>query len=506
VRQASRRREFAVRSALGAGRMRLARQLTTETVVLSVAGGAAGLGFARAIIGVLVSNAPESVGRLDSVSIDLAVVAFTMAGALVIGALLGVFSALSVWRDRSADNLRAAGVSDRNSALRKVLVGAEAAVALVLIIATALLGASLLRLQRVDVGFDTANLLTFNLSKGPAADDDARQEIQFFDRVLERIRAVPGVKQASAAVTLPIGGDDFGGALFVEGRPLPPPGTARRLGFQVVAQGWFETLGMRMLEGRDFSTGDTPDTIPVLMVNRTLAEQEWPGLSAIGQRVRRSRDPMAPLYTVVGVVSDIRHGGPSSLPRPEFYLPLAQSPFSFMAFAVRTEGPSASFAQSIRAAVADVAPSVPAADIRTMQQHLTRAYGRARFLSTLTIAFGVLGLGLALVGVYGVTSFSVAQRTREFGVRTALGASGLQLARGIIRDDMAPVLAGVVIGLGIGVAASKGVQGLLFETSRLDAPAYVTATIVLLATAFIAALIPARRAARIDPVTALRDA
>jgi putative ABC transport system permease protein len=164
--------------------------------------------------------------------------------------LLGVFSALSVWRDRSADSLRGAGVSDRTYVgLRRVVVGAETALALVLMIATALFGASLLRLQRVDVGFDTRNLLTFNITSDPALDHDRRREIQFFDRMLERIRAVPGVKHASAAVTLPIGGDDFGGALFVEARPLPPPGTARRFGFQVVAKGWFETVGMRVLEG-----------------------------------------------------------------------------------------------------------------------------------------------------------------------------------------------------------------------------------------------------------------
>ncbi len=307
VKQTARRQEFAVRSALGADRARLVRQLLSETTLLALAGGALGVVMAKAALGALVASAPGSVGRLDQVAIDIPVLSAALALSIAAGLLLGALSAAALWRDRTATDLRTAGAAGGgHTRLRRGLVAAEVAVAMVLLVGTALFGESLLRLQHVDVGFNTRNLLTFDLALGPSARDDAGRQVAFFDRALERLRAIPGVRHAGAAVTLPIGGDDFGGRMYPEGRPLPAAGTEPRLGFQAIEPGWFETLGVRVVDGRDFTAGDRADTVRVVMVNKTLADELWPGQSPVGQRVRLSRAPTSVSRIVVGVVADVR--------------------------------------------------------------------------------------------------------------------------------------------------------------------------------------------------------
>jgi putative ABC transport system permease protein len=506
VRQAGRRREFAVRSALGASRWRLTRQLISETLVLSMAGGIAGVALARAGLRVLVAGAPESVGRLDEVAVDATVLSAAIALSIVAGVLLGGLSAAGLWRDRSADDLRGAGSAEPSRArVRRALVAIEAGLAVLLVVVAALFGESLMKLQRVDVGFDARHLLTFNVALSGPGSEEAPRQIAFYDRLLDRLRQIPGVQSAAAAVTLPIGGDDFGGRLYVEGRALPPAGSEPRLGYQVVAAEWFHTLGIPLLAGRDFNSGDNDTSQPVLIVNKTLADTLWPGLSAIGQRVRDSRVSNDPPMVVIGVVGDIHHNGPAIAARPEFYRPLRQESFSFMAVALRTSGAPMAMVDTVRAAVLDVDPTQPISGVSTMEAHLERAYGRARFLASLTTLFGALALGLAVMGVYGVTSFSVAQRTKEFGVRTALGASAARLLNEVLRDSLTPVVVGVVAGVVVALVAGSAVRALLFGTAPVDAQAYVAAVSILIVSAALGGLIPARRAARIDPVRALRD-
>jgi putative ABC transport system permease protein len=507
VRQAGRRREFAVRSALGATRGRLARLLISESVILALAGGAAGVVVAMGALQILVSAAPPSVGRLDQISIDGMVLAVALALSLVTGVLLGGLSAANLWRDRSADDLRGAGTAEPSrSRARKTLVGIEAGLAVLLVVVAALFGESLVRLYRVDVGFDEKNLLTFNVAvSGDGADDPNRQSA-FFDRLLTALRAIPGVTSAGAAVTLPIGGDDFGGRMYAQGRPLPPSGADQRVGFQVVEPGWFQTLGLPLVEGRDFRATDNGLAEPAVILNRALADSLFPGQSAVGQHVRSSRAENATVLTVIGVVGSIRHNGPAVAARPEFYRPFNQVPFSFMAIALRTAGPPASFVDRVRAAIAEIDSSQPISGVSTMEAHLERAYGRARFLASLTLLFGTLALVLAVMGVYGVTSFSVTQRSREFSVRMALGASPSQLVRDVLTDSLRPVLIGAAVGLASAVAASSAARALLFGTPPTEVSAYLLAVAVLVATAAVGSLIPARRAARVDPVRALRDA
>jgi putative ABC transport system permease protein len=506
ARQSARRREFAVRTALGAGRWRIARQLMAEAAVLAAAGGTAGLFGAVAITRVLVSVAPERVGRLDGVNVDTPVAAMAVVLSLISAVLLGGVAILAWKREPGADALRGAGAAAASGTrLRAVLVGVEIAVAMVLVIGSTLFGESLARLQAVDVGFDTTKLLTFEVAlNGERAEYQARQ-LDFFDRLIGRIRAMPGVVSSGGAVTLPIGGDDWGAGFYVEGEPLPPAGQDRRVGFQVVGDGWFQTLGMRMVRGRDFSATDTRQTVPVIIINETLAAEAFPGQDPVGRRVKYARQADAPVLTVIGVVSDIRHLGPAEKPRPEIYQAYHQFSLSMMAVAVRTEGDPMPLMPAIRAAAAEIDPTQPLSAAATMERHVQRKYGDARFLTAITSMFGGLGLLLAVIGVYGVTSVGVAQRTRELGVRTALGAAPAQLAGEVLHRSLVPVAAGVAAGAAVAAAASQQMGAMLFGTAPLEVSAYLLAAAILVGTAAAASWLPARRAGRIDPVRALRD-
>lgn len=506
VRQAGRRRELAVRSALGAGRARLVRQLMIEAGVLAAAGGVAGVLFGIVGLNVLVAIAPESVGRLDNASINRTVLGWTVGATTLSALMLGALSALAFSRDRSAGDLRAAGAAERGRGrVRQSLIAVEVALAVVLLVGAALFGRSLWRLQNVDVGIDTDRLLTFDLMlTGERAEYQSKQ-LEFYDGVLTRVRALPGVLSAAGAFTLPIGGDDFGASAFPEGRPMPPPGADRRIGFQIVGDRWFHTLGMRVLEGRDFGPADVRQSTGVVIVNQALADLEWPGTSPVGHRLKYARQDDAPSLTIVGVVSNVNHLGPGEPPRPEIYLPYSQMTQAMMAVVVRTAGDPLALVPAIRAVAADVDASQPISGVGTMQAHLERAYGRARFLAILTLLFGAVTCLLTVVGVYAVTSFGVAQRTREFGVRAALGASPARLGREVLTSSLWPVWCGVLAGSGLALWTGQLITALLFGTSPRDPMAYAAAIAVLVGTAVVASLVPARRAATLDPVRALRD-
>jgi predicted permease len=407
-----------------------------------------------------------------------------------------------VRRGRSLSAGPRGDVTVTRSRLRQTLVAAEVALALVLAVGAALFGDSLLRLRRVDVGFDPARLLTFDVTRaGGSAEGNLAAR---FHEMVRRVRDIPGVTAAGGAATLPIGGDDFGTRLVIEGQPPPAPGAEPRIGYQLVTSGWFETLGLR-LRGRDFSPADDGSRGQVIIVNETFARSAWPDGEALGRRVRKGRNPANPWMTVVGVVSDVRHSGPARPARPEVYEPYSQTSLSFMAVAVRTDRNPLERATDVRRAIAEVDPAQPIANVRTMEAHLADAYGDLRFLSTLTLAFGALALLLAALGVYGVVGATTAQRRREFGVRIALGATPGGLVRLVVSSGMATVGAGIVSGAIISLALGRAVGSLLFETTPTDPVVYAAAALVLLAAAALASSIPARRAARIDPVDVLRS-
>lgn len=507
MRLPARARELAIRVALGAGRGRLVRQLLTEGMLLAAAGGAAGVVLARLSLRALVAMAPTALGPLDAVTISLPVLLVTAGAVLICGLVLGAVPALIIWRLRPMTELRTSGVSlATRPGFRQALVALEVALAVSLVVGAALFGRSLFRLRQVDVGFDTNRLLTFSVSLvGPRAQDETKR-IAFFEDVLNAIRAMPDARSAGAAVTLPIGGDDFGAAIFAEGQPLPAPGAERHVGYQTVSTGWFDTLGIRVIEGRDFTTNDAHRDAQVAIVNRTMAETVWPGQDVIGRRFRYSTSGTAPWLTIVGVVADIRHLGPASPPRAEVYEPYYQSSLSFLAVAVRTDHDPMAIVPAIRTAVAALDPDQPISYVRTMEDHLTRAYGDKTFLSRLTFGFGALALGLAIVGVYGVVGWSSAQRTREFGLRTALGATPGSLSALVLWQALRPVAVGATIGAAAALALAQSIRGLLFETTPADPMVYTVALFVVMLAASIACWIPARRASRTDAIRALMSA
>jgi putative ABC transport system permease protein len=324
----------------------------------------------------------------------------------------------------------------------------------------------------------------------------------FHAELLRRVESLPGVIRAGAAVTLPIGGDAFGSSFAIEGVPLPPAGQEPNAGFQIVTPGYFAAIGMRVLEGRDFSASDTASAPGVVAVNETFARQAWPGASPIGRRMRT--DSGEPWLTVVAVVNDMRHGGPASPPRPEFYQPLAQRPFSSMAFVVRTTGDPARLAGAVRREVAALDPALPVAKVATMDEHVERALSSPRFMSALIAAFGALALALAVVGIYGVMSYSVSERTRELAIRAALGARRADVLRLVIGKALSLALAGIAAGLASSILLGKTLRGLLFGIGASDSLTLAGASALLLLVALLAAAIPAVRAMRVDGAQVLR--
>ena len=505
-RSAARRREIAVRLALGASRSRLVRQLLTESTLLAAGSALIGLVFAWWISRWLAALSTPGLERVNVV-IDAPVLIFTAIVALVTGIVCGIAPAWHVSTGALTIDLGDGGTRGtagrRTGRARDVLVIAEIAVALVLLVGAGLMLRSFHELSHVETGIHTDNLLTFDMFlSGERAQLQARQ-VAFYDDALRLIGALPGVSDAGAAVTLPIGGDDFAAGFAIEGAPLAPPGQEPRAGYQVVTPRYFRTMGIPILAGRDFAASDTRDTQPVVLVNRTFARQQWRDADPIGKRLRIGRDGR--WMTVVGVVGDIRHLGPATPPRPEFYQPHSQRSFPFMAFVVRTAGPPQHLVPAIRSAVTSLDPAQPISGVNTMEDHIARSLARPKILSTLIASFGALALILAVVGIYGVMAYAVSQRTQEIAIRTALGASPGEVVRLVLRKAALLSAVGIGCGLALTVAATRALAGLLFEVTPTDPSTYAAVVTLLAFVALLAAAIPAVRAARIDGARVLRS-
>jgi len=506
-RASGRRKEIAVRLALGGSRGRIVRQLLLESIILATAGGTCGLLLAGWAQSALSGLNPGGIARLESARVDPIVLLFTVALTITTGVLAGLVPAVQASRDDLTTDLHEGGTRSsagaRSTRSREVLVTLQLAVALTLLVGAILLLRSFSALRHVDTGIDTRNLLTFNLFLGGSRAQSQAAQAAFYDEALAAIRSLPDVREAGAAVTLPIGGDDFSAAYVVEGRPIPPRREQPSAGYQVVTPHYFAAMGIPLLAGRDFTPGDTRAAMPVAIVNRTFATREWPGLDPIGRRIRTGSD--SPWMTVVGVVGDVRHRGPSTPPRPEFYQPHTQRSFSFMAFVVRTAHDPVRSVPVIRAEIARLDSTQPISSVLTMDEHLARALSRPRFMFTLVAAFGVLALTLSVVGVYGVMAYFVTQRSREIAIRMALGAQSVAVVSMIV--SRTALLAGIGVTAGVVGAAlfTRALSGLLVGVGALDAATYVISAGLLGGAALAAGAIPAFRAARIDGVELLRS-
>ncbi len=505
----ARRREIATRLALGASPATIIRQVLTESTVLALGGAIVGLFVAWWARVALVSLAPPNVPRLGDAGIDLPVLGFALLASAATGVLFGIVPAWQLSRASLVADIHEGGArgsgGTRAKRARDMLVIAQIAVAFVLLIGAGLLLRSFQSLTDIDTGIETRNLLTFEMSLSGTRGESPQSRAAFFDDVLTSIRALPGVRSAAAAVTLPIGGDDFNLDYVTEARPIPPDGQPSSAGFQVVSPRYFETMGIPLAAGRDFRASDSAEAPRVVLVNEMLANREWPGQDPVGKRVRLGRDPSNQWMTVVGLVRNIRHHGPSALPRPELYRPLAQSPFSFSAFVVRTETDPRPLVSAVRGVIAKLDPAQPIFRVATMEDHLERALSRSHFMSTLTSAFGLLALTLAVVGIYGVMAYSVSQRTREIAIRAALGASRSDVLTLVLRKVFGLAGAGITAGLAGAWMLTRVLAGELHGVSLADPITYIFVLALLIVVALLAALIPAARAARVDAAGALRN-
>jgi putative ABC transport system permease protein len=506
ARSSARRQELAVRVALGASRGRLVRQLLLESVVLALVAG--GLGLLGAVWGVdvLLGMGTGDLPRHTEVELDGRVLGFTLLVSVLTGVLFGLAPAVQSSAPDLHATLKGAGgrtVSGEGRS-RSALVVGEVALAVVLLIGAGLLLRSLWRLQGVEPGFQTDNVLTWSLALPPGDYPDERRQGAFFQEVVSRVEALPGVTSAAAVVTLPYDGNDIALALFIEGRPPAEPGQRRELGLQMVTPGYFRTLGIPLRRGRDFASTDTADTAPVVLVSEAAVRRFWPDEDPIGKRIRLG-SPEDGWRTIVGVVGDVRHGGPAEEPRPEVYVPVRQSAFPFMQFVVRTRQEPMALAPAVRAAVAELDAELPLSDVRTLEAVVASATARPRFLSTLVGVFAALALLLAGVGLYGVIAYMARQRTRELGIRMALGAQPEDVLWLVLGSGMRLAVLGVGLGLLAAWAASRVMGSLLYGVSATDPLTFGGLALLVLGVTLVATWLPARRATRVDPLVALRN-
>ena len=517
ARGAARAGELAIRSALGAGRARIVRQLLTESIVLALVSAAAGLALAAWGIRALVAVAPDGVPRLERASLDPMVLAFTMVVALLAAILCGVAPALRAARTDVQTVLKAggrgAGMGGVRDRLRTTLIVAELAIALVLLVGAGLLIRSSLALQRVNTGFEATGVLSARLSLPAAEYAEPARVVQTFERIAQAAAVIPGATKTALTSQVPMGGGGNGNGLIPEGVPFESKNAiSSRL--RIVTPGYFDAMRIPLLRGRALTDADRRGALKVMVISESLANAAFRGQDAMGRRIaccESGPDGKSPDYkTVVGVVGDVRSRGPGEAPSPEFYLPVQQVPAEAwdwiqrtMYIVVRTSLDPDSMTNAIRSAVAQVAPGVPLFNIRTMDQRLGESLATARFNTLLLALLGIIGLVLAAVGIYGVIAYFVTRRTQEIGVRMALGATRRDVVMLVVRQAAWPVGAGIAAGVVMSAVTARVLSAQLVGVSAHDPITFTAVAITLMGVAMLAALVPAGRAASVSPTKAL---
>ena len=506
ARAAGRRREIGIRLALGATRWRLLRQLLTESVLLALCAGAVGmlLSFWLNDLLLAVSRAPTEIEL--ALKPDVRVLAFTIAIAAITGVLFGLAPALGATRPDLVPALKEEGIAlgrrVRRSRLTGAFVVAQVALSLILLVTAGLFLRSLDKALNVDPGFDPINRIALSFDLGIQGYTD-RQRGTFYARLLERVRALPGVESASLASPLPLSGRMIGTAVSLEG--VDPDAGAVPVSFAAMTPGYFATLGIPLVRGRDFSAGDGPGAPLVLVVNETLARRLWPDQDPLGRRLKLyGRDE--PLREVVGVAKDGKYDELTERPRNFLYLPERQrADLSDIALVVKTAGDPRPLAGALTAAVHELDPTLPIFRLETLEQSLVNRLDKERGASSLLGVFGTLALLLAALGLYGVMAYAVAQRTREIGIRVALGARQADVLRQFVGEGLRLAVVGVAIGLALSVALTRIIAQFLYGVTATDAATFAAGAALLCVVAVAASWLPSRRAARVDPMVALRS-
>jgi putative ABC transport system permease protein len=504
ARAAGQRRDLAVRAALGAGRARLVRQLLVESIMLSLLGGLLGLVVAMNALDVFAAAAPARLVRVPGMALDSRVLLFTFAASLATGLVFGLAPVFSIARSNLNDVLKDGGWSrfagGGSANPRRLLVAVELAIAVVLLIGAGLLVKSFLRFSGVETGFQSNDILRASIVLPSARYSNPALSESFFRDALARIREIPGVEAATRSDISPLGG-----SVMTRTRTTDSAGVVKRspmIAVGTVGTDYFRTYGISLLAGRDFTAADGATAPRVAVVNEALARYFFAGRSAVGEQLTIGAS--AP-YTIVGVVADVRMSAPRPGSPPVVYFPLAQSdPSRYATISVRARSDPLSLVPSLRAAVRAVDPEQPIANITTMDEVLSEFMAPRRFNALLLSSFAAMALTLAALGLYGVISYIVTQRTREIGIRMALGAERRDVVQAVLRQGIGIAVAGVIPGIAASLALSKLLAGLLFHVESRDPVVFAVVPLLLLSVAALAIVIPARRASRVDPATALR--
>jgi putative ABC transport system permease protein len=504
ARAADRQREVAVRLALGARRGRVLRQLLTESVLLSLLGATAGVLLGYLGLQGLLASLPANTPRAEEVRIDLAVLAVTAALGVATGLVFGIVPAWRALSVKLHEPLKEAGrgsVGPGQHRVRNGLVIAEVSLALVLLVGAGLMLRSFYRLLHADAGFRSEGLVIGSVALPQSAFSEHPKRAALFERVLAELRSQPGVE--AAAATLPLLGG-WQTSFSVEGKPEPPPGQQPSADIARVSPDYFSVMGIRVLEGRVFEDRDRDEAPKVCIVDETFARTHWPGESPLGKRVKfgRLNDAELPWMEVVGQVAHVKNYGVDEDSRVELYLPFLQSSSSGFTLVAKAS-PSAG-AAAMRAALRAVNPEVPVYQVRALDEFVAERSAERRLAAQLITVFAAVALLLAAVGIYGVMSYAVAQRTQEIGIRMALGAGEENITQMVLRNGAVLAVSGVALGLLLAFALARLIASLLFQTSAADPPTFSVVPLLLLAVALVACYLPARRAARVDPMHALR--
>jgi putative ABC transport system permease protein len=507
VRGAARAQELEVRRALGAERWRLLRQLLTESVVLSLIGGVAGIVLAYAGFNVFLDLLPADQPRMHQVTMNGRVLLFAVAISVAAGLLFGLVPALHAGSRRAMSLLRgarvagAAGVQGRT---RQLLLVAQLSLALVLLVAAGLMTRTMENLFAIDVGFAPERVVSANLLL-PATRYTADARRAFFTQVEERLRAVPGVENAALALSLPVRGSFWNSVFVIEGLPVPARADLPSAALNPVTPGYFDTMGMQLVRGRGFTAADRNGTPYVAVVNESFVKRFWPNGDALGKRLKQGwPEDKTPWREIVGVVKDVKTEGVDQPTRIQVYLPLAQEPFSFVTVVARATGDPARLRSAVERAVREVDPNLPVYDILTLPEIMQRGVGSQRLLMILLLGFGGLALLLAAVGVFGVNAYAVSQRTHELGVRMALGADRGRVLKMVLAQGFVTCAIGIALGIVAAIGATRLLRTLLYQVTPYDPFTFASVTAVLILITAAACYLPALRATRVDPVAALR--
>ena len=506
----SREKEIALRAALGARRSRIVRQLLTESLLLALLGSVLGLGFAWLGIKALMLIAPRDLLGLQSVGLNFSVLLWTLGVSVLTGIIFGLAPALHISRLNLNDSLKEGGKAESGQAsgsrrLRSVLVVSEIALAVVLLASAGLLIKSFIRLQQVDRGFDTQNVISMVVRLPFARYREDAQLVAFFNQAMERLQRLPGVRSAGMVNFLPLyGGLGSSTAFKIMGRPEPPPGQEPGTDVRVVDAGYFQTMGIPLLRGRNFSDAELREAKRVILINEALARKYFPNEEPIGQRLDVAMFETPVITEIVGVVGNVRYDSLIDEAPPAVYFPHPELAYPFMTFVLRTDGDPAAIAPAVQREIRALDPNQPISDVRTMEQVMSEAVSRSRFNTLLLALFAGLATLLSAVGIFGVMNYSVALRTREIGLRLAIGAQPRQVLLLVLRQGLLLTVIGLVLGLGASLALTRLLSGLLFGVTAVDASTFATISLLLVLVSLLACYLPARRAMRIDPMLALR--